>query len=488
MSVRIAPKARNSKEPSAKSSVRPKRKKVDRLTRAQRRERDLARQAAWQEQWSNAAQEFLEALLNADVAAVLGRPPRTWGNRAEVSEGEARCNRCGRQTRGWFRRNGTYERTWAITGLVVQVGVPRLRCHCGGTVDVSFSVFAPYARISPEVEERLREGLALGLTLRDVGLLIAPTNGGPLAKSTINARGLAVSDLVSGFHQGILPRIPPVVLVDGLWVKVLVPTGEEFVDQRGRTRPRLRRQKIGLLLALGVDPTTGEGWVLDWERASQEDQANWERLLERLRTRGLTVERGLRLIVSDEGAGLRAALATVDLGVGVEHQVCVFHRLRNLGKAVKGLGITPPEASEKEAKEARRARRREVVSEAAAIYQGADRAEVLRRRDAFVAKWQEEEPEAVATLLRDFERTIAYLTVHEAAAARGERWEAHHLRTTSRLERLNRTVRRMVRQIVLFHSEAGLDARVFLVLMQAGEIQIGRGADWSEVIEDALAA
>jgi transposase-like protein len=356
-------------------------------------------------------------------------------------------------------------------------------------VDLSFSVFAPYARISPELEQRLREGLALGLTLRQVGEMTAPPNGGPLAKSTINARGLEVSRLVSGLRQGVLERVPPVVLVDGLWVKVLVPTGAEFVDRRGRKRPRVRRQKIGLLVAFGVDPTTGDWWVLDWERATQEDQAQWGRLLERLRARGLTAEGGLRLIVSDDSAGLTAALAEVDLGGGVKHQLCVFHRLRNIGKAVQGVLRADPDGREKEqAQEARRERRRAVVTAAAAIYQGADRAEVLHRRDAFVAQWQDEEPKAVATLLRDFERTIAYLDVQEAAAIHGKTWEAKYLRTTSRLERLNRRLRRMVRQVVLFHAEAGLDARVYLTLMQAGDMLLPPGTNWSDVIEDALAA
>jgi len=468
---------------------RPKHQKVDRLTRAERREHQLARQAAWLDQWTTCAQAFLETLLNGEVAEILGRPYGTWGSRAEPVAVQARCNRCGKTTRGWFRRNGTYGRTLVLEGIVVALRVPRLRCHCGATVDLSFSVFAPYARISPELEERLREGLALGLTLRQVGEMTAPTNAGSLAKSTINARGQEVSRLVSVLRQSALEQVPPVVLVDGIWVKTLVPTGAEFVDRRGRTRPRVRRQQIGLLVAFGVEPTTGEWWVLDWERATQEDQASWARLLERLRERGLQAERGLQLLVSDGSDGLKAALAEVDLGAGVKHQLCVFHRLRNIGKAVKGLRTASADAKGKEeAKEARRARRRAVVSEAAAIYRGEDRTEIVRRRDAFVAKWQEEEPEAVATLLRDFERTIAYVDVQEAVAKRGKPWEARYLRTTSRLERLNRTLRRMVRQVVLFHGEAGLDARVYLTLMQAGELRIAHGAKWSDVIEDALAA
>jgi len=467
---------------------RGKQKKVDRLTRAERRERQIVGQAAWIEQWTDCAQTFIEALLNREVSEILGRPFHTWGNRTEPITVRAQCNRCGRAMRGWFRRNGTYRRTLVLPGIVVGVRVPRLRCHCGATVDLSFAAFAPYARLSPELEERLREGLALGMTLRQIAALTAPAQGGPLAKSTINARGQVVARLVQACHQSALEHVPPVVLVDGIWVKAMVPTGAEFVDRQGRQRPRMRREKIGLLVALGVDPTTNDWWVLDWERASQEDQTNWARLLERLRERGLTAERGLQLLVSDGSDGLKAALAEVDLGVGVKHQLCVFHRLRNLGKAVKGLGAARPDAAEAEAKEARRTRRREVVSEAGAIYQGTDRAEVLRRRDAFVAKWQEAEPAAVATLLRDFERTIAYLDVQEAAEQHGEHWEARYLRTTSRLERLNRRLRRMVRQVVLFHAQDGLDARVYLILMQAGEMLLTPGANWSDVVEDALAA
>ena len=110
--------------------------------------------------------------------------------------------------------------------------------------------------------------------------------------------------------------------------------------------------------------------------------------------------------------------------------------LRNVGKAVKGLLEGDKEGKEgKEAKEARRKQRQEVVKEAA-MFQGADRAEIPRRRGEFVAKWQESEPDAVATLLRDFEQTMVYVEAQAAAASRGERWDARYLRTASALERL----------------------------------------------------
>ncbi len=472
----------------AHSGGRDKHKKRDRLSRTERRAREQERRAAWLERWAAAAKEFTEALLNEDVDRLLGRPARSWGARDERVEVGAECNRCHRKWRGWFRRNGTYPRSLTIDGIVLGLAAPRLRCHCGGAVDFSFSVFAPYERLSAELEERLREGVALGLTLRQVGQLTAPTNGGPLAKSTINERVLEVAKLVGAFRQGPLERVPAVLLVDGLWVNLMVVTQETYTNQRGQVRKRMRRQRLVLLVALGVDPQRGEWWVVDWERAAQEDQAGWERLLERLRERGLTAEQGLRLIVSDGSEGLAAALGLVDFGSGVKHQRCLFHKLKNIGKAVKGVLAEGQAPNSKEAREARRQRRAEVVKEAAAIYQGRVRAKIEERRDAFATKWQESEPEAVATLLRDFDQTLVYLEVQAAAAERGEDWEARYLRTTSLLERLNRTLREMTDRVVLLHSADGLDARVYLLLLQAGGILVARGDDWLEVLEDALAA
>ena len=103
---------------------------------------------------------------------------------------------------------------------------------------MSLSVFAPYARLSPELEERLREVIGLGLTLRQAGEVSAPANGGPLAKSTINSRLLEVSRLVEAFHKGALEQVPPVALFDGLWVTMLEPTGERG-SRRRASRPPL---------------------------------------------------------------------------------------------------------------------------------------------------------------------------------------------------------------------------------------------------------
>jgi transposase-like protein len=185
--------------------------------------------------------------------------------------------------------------------------------------------------------------------------------------------------------------------------------------------------------------------------------------------------------VSDGSDGLAAALEMVDLGPGVRHQLCVFHKLRNIGKAVKA-------AVTESSREEKRKQRRQVVREAAAIYQRPDRGEIIKARDDFVAKWAATEPEAVATLLRDFDKTITYLDVLAEAKARGEPWDARYLRTTSALERLNRSLRRMVRNVVLFHSDPGLEVRVYLILLEAGEMLITQRDRGLETLEEQLAA
>jgi len=220
--------------------------------------------------------------------------------------------------------------------------------------------------------------------------------------------------------------------------------------------------------------------VVDWERATAESEAEWARLLERLRQRGVTAERGLRLVVSDGSSGLEAGLRLVDMGRTVVHQRCIFHKLKNVREAVR--------VAQTLSQEDRRAVRKEVVQDAAAVYEGDSREAIMQRCAAFVAKWQPTQPTAVETLLRDFDKTLVYLDVAAAAAARGHPWDRKYLRTTSALERVNRTLRTMVRAVVLLHSDIGTDARTHLTLMRCGKFRFDRDVPWTVELEKKLVA
>jgi len=55
--------------------------------------------------------------------------------------------------------------------------------------------------------------------------------------------------------------------------------------------------------------------------------------------------------------------------------------------------------------------------------QGTDEPQMRQRLVDFRVTWGASEPKAVATLERDFDRTIAYLPVQEEARRRGELWK-----------------------------------------------------------------
>ena len=268
-------------------------------------------------------------------------------------------------------------------------------------------------------------------------------------------------------------------MLDGIWVKLLEPTGEWYVDKKGRRRQRMKKREFPLLVALGVDPVSGERWLLDWEKGREEDEESWRKLLERLLARGVSSERGLELFVHDGSAGLEKAFEMVYFGAGVERQRCIFHKLRNVSRDVAG--------EEGMSRKERREHRKEVVEGAAKVYRGKDEAEIRARLEAFQSKWADKEPKAVATLGRDFDRTLAYLTVLERARRRGEEWRLECLRATSSLERVQRHFRQKARQVVIFHSEKGVDAAMQLVISHRG-LAHQSTAPWFELLEEALIA
>jgi transposase-like protein len=458
---------------------RARRRKPAEVGSARRRQQQRVVRAEVRRAVGAAVRAVVERALAGEVTALLGR--ERYARRAAVRGGEvaARCSRCGTGAARRFVRAGSYTRGLVTTAATVRVRVPRVGCLCGGTVPLAFATIAPYQRAWGDVQERARELAGLCLSLRDAGEVLARESGQVLARGTLSRWGRQAGALAEALRAGPLARVPPVVMLDGIWVKLMRETGEGDCDRAGRRRRRVRRVRVPVLVAYGVDPATGERWVLDWELGEGEDEASWRRLLERLLARGLRADAGLALFLHDGGGGLEAALGLVDFGPEVLRQRCVFHVLRNVGDAVQGeAGM---------AREAKRARRREVVRAAAAIDTTEDRAEAHRRRRAFAAAWGERELRAVAALERAFAATTAYLAALERARELGEAWQARYLRATSLLERANRGLRQKARQVGVFQAEAGLAAALGLA---AAHRRLAPGVaaapDWAEEVEAAL--
>jgi transposase-like protein len=258
---------------------------------------------------------------------------------------------------------------------------------------------------------------------------------------------------MQGSGEGSFPFLkkgeaPPVVRVDGIWITVMFSSGETKTDRAGRRRLVKRAKKVPILAAQGVWPTTGRTQLLAWMRAEGEDAASWQKFLEALFETGLTPENGLAMLVSDGGTGFRAAYENVYWQVPLQR--CVFHKLRNIAKAIR----IPADMD----RQAAHPYRTDFLRSAARIWQAPDEREARQLKTAFCKTWQAQQRKAIATLSRDFDDTLTFYALQEQAALRAEEWPAHLLRTTSPLERMFREFRQRYRRAILFHSPAGLQA------------------------------
>lgn len=388
----------------------------------------------------------IEAQLEADVEAWLHRGYHERRKRVGQRPSGARCQRCGSRQARHFSRNGHRRRQLVTQFGVLDLWLPRVVCECGGSVTIPFSIVVPYQRLWDDVLEQVGRWANWGVSLRHMQAEIGEKMGTQVGLRKLNA-------VVQQAHPPLelpLSSVPPIILLDAIWVTLLEPTGTTYTDRRGRQRLTKEKEKVCLLVALGLYPQTGRWGILSWTLADSESQAAWERLLVPLETRGVYHERGVELFIHDGGSGLMAALNW--LYPFIPHQRCLFHKLRNLRSAIQ----TPPDMTRDET----RAFKHDLMQQVQAIFAAASPQAMALQRDAFARHWRTQQPAFVATLCRDWSETTAFFRV----LARFPTWSRQFLRTTSLLERVNRMIRRLFRAAGAFHSPAGLFAAATRVL------------------------
>ena len=384
-------------------------------------------------------------LLMAIVCHVLGRPYH-W-RRERVSKRlrrEGKCCRCGSRASHLFSRNGFRERLLLTRWGSLTIFLPRVRCACGGSVQIEFDgMLRPHQRIWDDVDCQIQRWGALALSLRQMRGELKHCHVGSLSQRTLNQRLQQLIHLDPGSGR---EDVPPVLQVDAVWVTVLRPNGKMRRDRTGRQRPVKGRFKCPIFIAMGVWPEEDYSEILLWQLGTSESAEDWVRFLEILEAQGIRGENGLKLVIHDGGAGLCSALQTV--WFDAELQRCFFHKLRNIYQA-----IHPPENL---TPKQRRRRCKAIFKDFRLIWEAQHYRTALRRCLRVVRRYRHSQPEAVATLRRDFRSTVSYYHLEQ----RYPTWNRKHLRTTSRLERFNRRLRRRIRAANAYHSDTGVLAMV----------------------------
>lgn len=392
--------------------------------------------------------QMLNKHLEMEITRFLGREPYQRRRHAKGTESQVKCSKCQSRARQKFRRNGYYQRGLVTRYGHTQIGMPQLKCECGGNVRFDFKTVRARQRFGADVQVFVQQEYQAGQSYRQIKTKLEERLHSSVGLRTLNKQVLAVDQGIKACKTWEKEEVPPVVRFDGIWLTVMFETGEVRQDRLGRVRPVKHAKKIPILAAQGVWPTTGRTELIAWMQAEAEDEKSWQTFMERLWESGLTPDNGLKLVVSDGGTGFEAAYQNVYWSV--LRQRCVFHKLQNLAHALNLAQELDPQAKKKFSTD--------FLRSAARIWQAEDKTQAIRLYYAFCEKWQKSQPKAIHALQRDFEATLAFYDAQEYAETKGEHWPAPYLRTTSPLERMFREFRRRFRQAVLFHSHAGLHA------------------------------
>jgi transposase-like protein len=320
-------------------------------------------------------------------------------------------------------RNGTRERTWDTRVGTIELQVPRVR-------DGSFfpSLLEPRRRAERALVAVVQEAYVQGVSTRRVDDLVQALGMQGISKSQVSRLCAELDQEVERFRTRKLVGAHPYLWLDGTFVKV-------------RDNGRVVSQAI--VIAIGVT-ATGEREVLGLDVGPTESGAFWLAFLRSLVARGLS---GVKLVVSDAHAGLKAAIAAVLQGAA--WQRCRVHFIRDV------LGVVRKDAQQMVA-----ATIRTVFVQpdpAAARHTWRTVGDSFRVRFARVAELMDEAEDEV----------LAYLSFPH------EHW--HQIWSNNPLERLNKEIKRRTDVVGIFPNPGAVVRLVGAVLAeQHDEWQVAR--------------
>ena len=317
-------------------------------------------------------------------------------------------------------RNGHYGRNFDTAfGPIENIQVPRSRC---GLFEPT--IFNKYQRRQDCVNQSIINCFLLGVSTRNVKDVLKPLLGVNISASTVSNATKAVDRLVKEFHNRPLIDEYQFLFLDG--INISVRYGSKSI-------------KKTVLAAYGMT-LFGIRELIDFRIVKSESKDACESFLNHLYRRGLKGE-NLKLIITDGGKGLIAALAIVY--PEVKHQRCWFHKLQNITKLLK----------KKDQKEIIRALQR--------LYNAQSRAHALKIFKSFKQQWSKGCLSVIKSVERDLEELLNFLTIPIKKEFRD--FIRKRIRTTNVIERSFREVRRRTKPMSCFNNNDSLQRIIYAV-------------------------
>jgi putative transposase len=323
------------------------------------------------------------------------------------------------------RRNGYRDRRWDTRVGTIDLAVPRVR-------DGSYlpSLLDPRRRTERALLAVVQEAYVSGVSTRRVDDLVRALGIEGISRSEVSRMCAALDAEVERFRSRPLADTAfPYLWLDATYLKV---------------REAGRVVSMAALVAVGV-ATTGERRVLGLELSPGNDEGSaWPAFIRGLVGRGL---RGVRLVVSDDHAGLVRAVRQELLGSG--WQRCRVHFTRNAQDLVP------------------RSARSMVASAIRSMFEQPDGASAREQLDRVIDSMARPYPRVAELLTAAEPDLLTHFAFPEAHRSR--------IRSTNPLERLNKEIKRRTGVVGIFPNRASVIRLVGMVLAeQDDEWQDGR--------------
>lgn len=325
----------------------------------------------------------LEALLEEEIKRLVGG---------------ARWARMGRKD----YRNGSYLRSLVTSMGHLEIDVPRSRKN--GSAG---AVLGRYQRRTDEVDEAIVASYVNGISTRKMGKVTEALMGQRVGRSTVSRVTKTLEERVEELRRAPITEEIPYLYLDAT-----------FLDARWARRV----ENVAALVAYGVG-MDGRRRLLAVTIGAQESEASWADLLRKLTDRGL---KGVKLVISDDHAGLKAAVRSHL--PDARAQRCVVHLQRN------ALDKTPWRL------------RGRAGREIGQIFAAPSLNEAKKRLEAFKSGLGEQIPEAAACVEAGFSAATQFYVFPQA------HWR--RLRSTNGLERLHGEIKRRIRAVGAFPDRA----------------------------------
>jgi putative transposase len=245
-----------------------------------------------------------------------------------------------------------------------------------------------------------------GVSTRKVKAITEELCGHSFSASAISSIVKQLDVQLDQFANRSLDEAYPYLIVDARYEKV---------RESGAIRSR------AVLIAIGID-WDGRRQILGVELANRESASSWKDFLLGLKQRGL---RGVEMVVSDDHAGLRKAIA--EILPEAFWQRCYVHFLRN------ALDHLPRKADD------------ECMRELRWMYDRRDLDEARKDLSAWLKRWQSKYAKLCSWVEDAIEETFSFYKL--------PRGHHKHLKSTNMLERLNEEIRRRTRVVRIFPND-----------------------------------